>query len=57
MNHIMSGIQGVRALIYLDGISVYGGNLQEHNGGPIEVFDRIREHLDKYEFLKEQEVY
>jgi hypothetical protein len=53
----MSGIQGVRALIYLDGISVYGGNLQEHNGGPIEVFDRIREHLDKYEFLKEQEVY
>ena len=58
MNYIMSGIQGVRALIYLDDIIVYGRTVQEHNDGLVEVFDRLREHnlklqIDKCEFLRD----
>lgn len=58
MNYIMSGIQGVRALIYLDDIIVYGTTAQEHNDRLTEVFDRLRQHhlklhVDKCEFLRD----
>jgi hypothetical protein len=57
MNYIMSGIQGVRALTYLDDIIVYGRTVQEHNDRLVEVFDRLREHnlklhVDKCEFFR-----
>jgi hypothetical protein len=62
INHVMSGIQGARALTYLDDIIVYGRTVQEHNDRLIEVFNRLREHnlklhIDKCEFLRDRVVY
>jgi hypothetical protein len=62
MSHVLSGIVGIRALIYLDGIVVWGSNLEEHNERLIEVFDRLRTHTlrlqpDKCEFLRKEVCY
>jgi hypothetical protein len=43
MNTILSGIQGIKCLVYMDDIVVFGETLQSRNDRLIEVFDRIFE--------------
>jgi len=59
MNDLLTGIQGLKCLVYLDDIVIYGSNLREHNRRLIEVFGRLREHNlklqpDKCEFLRKE---
>jgi len=44
MNFVLTGIQGLRCLVYLDDIVIYGPNLKEHNKRLVEVFSKLREH-------------
>jgi hypothetical protein len=62
MTKVLSGLTGVKALIYLDDIVVWGITLREHNDRLIEVFDRLRIHSlklqpDKCEFLRKEVCY
>ncbi|XP_011699787.1 PREDICTED: uncharacterized protein LOC105457055 [Wasmannia auropunctata] len=62
MNSILAGIQGIRCLVYLDDIVIYGPSLQEHNRRLIEVLNRLREHnlklqSNKCEFLRKEVTY
>jgi len=62
MNSVLTGIQGLRCLVYLDDIVIYGPNLREHNKRLIEVFGRLRKHNlklqpDKCEFLRKEVIY
>jgi hypothetical protein len=55
MTVVLSGIQGIKCLIYLDDV-IFGPNLETHNDRLFEVFSRMRKHnlklqLDKCEFL------
>jgi len=54
--------QGIRCLVYLDVIVIYGSSLQEHNKRLTEVLQRLREHnlklqVDKCEFLHKEVTY
>lgn len=42
MNQILSGLNGVKCLVYLDDIIVYGVDLNDHNSKLIEVFTCLR---------------
>jgi hypothetical protein len=60
-NTVLSGLEGIKALIYLDDIVICGATLEEHDQRLVEVFDRLRVQSlklepDKYEFLR-KEVY
>jgi len=44
MNSILTGIQRLRCLVFLDDIVIYGSNLKEHNKRLVKVFSRLREH-------------
>lgn len=44
MKVVMSGLQGLGCLIFLDDIIVYGHNLNEHNTRLKQVFQRLRDH-------------
>jgi len=62
MNSVLTGIQGLRYLVYLDDIvQVYGPNLKKHNKRLVEVFSRLREHnlklSDECEFLRKEVIY
>jgi len=62
MNTILAGIQGIRCLLYLDDIVIYGASLIEHNRRLIEVLQRIRKNNlklqpDNCEFLRKEVVY
>jgi len=62
MNSILTGIQGLRCLVYLDDIVIYGPNLREHNKRLVEVFSKLRKHNlklqpDKCEFLRKEVIY
>jgi len=62
MNSVLTGIQGLRCLVYLDDIVIYGSNLKEHNKRLIQVLDRLRGHNlklqpDKCEFLRKEVIY
>jgi transposase InsO family protein len=62
MTRVLSGLTGIKALIYLDDIVVWGATLQEHNDRLIEVFDRLRLYTlklqpDKCEFLRKEVCY
>ena len=62
MNNVLSGLIGIKCLVYLDDIIVYGKDLRDHNHKLIEVFERLREHNlkiqpDKCEFLTRECVY
>ncbi|XP_036147246.1 uncharacterized protein LOC118647113 [Monomorium pharaonis] len=53
------GIQGLRCLVYLDDIVIYGSSLNDHNKRLTEVLQRLREanlklQPDKYEFLRKE---
>jgi len=61
MNSVITGIQGLKCLVYLDDIVIYGSNLKEHKR-LIQVLDRLREHNlklqpDKCEFLRKEMIY
>jgi len=57
MNSVLTGIQDLKCLVYLDDI-VYGPNLKKHNKRLIEVFSRLREYNLKLqpdnEFLRKE---
>lgn len=62
MDNVLSGIIGIKCLVYLDDIIVYGKNLGDLNGKLIEVFERLNVNNlkiqpDKCEFLKRESVY
>jgi len=62
MNSVLTGIQDLRCLVYLDDIVIYGPNLKKHNKRLVKVFSRLREHnmksqLDKCEFLRKEVIY
>ena len=61
MTTVLSGIQGIKCLVYLDDV-VFGENLNTHNERLREVLDRMRQHNlklqpDKCEFLKREVSY
>uniref|UniRef100_A0A2H8THY5 RNA-directed DNA polymerase n=1 Tax=Melanaphis sacchari TaxID=742174 RepID=A0A2H8THY5_9HEMI len=62
MNSALAGLIGIKCLVYLDDIIVYGKNLYDHNEKLIEVFERLQTNNlklqpDKCEFLKRECVY
>jgi hypothetical protein len=62
MTNILSGLIGMRTLIYLDNIVTWGATLQEHNERLTEIFDKLRVHSlplqpDKCEFLRKEVCY
>lgn len=62
MSSVLSGMQGLKCLVYLDNIIVFGETLKVHNDKLREVFARLRMHNlklrpDKYEFLRKEVTY
>ncbi|KAL4154100.1 hypothetical protein QTP88_001933 [Uroleucon formosanum] len=62
MNNVMAGIVGIKCLVYLDDIIIYGKGLLNHNEKLRDVFERLRNHNlkiqpTKCEFLKQQCMY
>ena len=62
MSTVLSGMQDLKCLVYLDGIIVYGETLQIHNDKLRGVFARLRMHNlklqpDKCEFLRKEITY
>lgn len=62
MNVVMSGLQNISCLIYLDDIVVYGHDLKEHNDRLLQVFDRLVQHNlklqpEKCHFLRKEIIY
>ena len=62
MNNVLTGMVGIKCLVYLDDIIVYGKNLADHNEKLREVFTRLLENNlkiqpDKCEFLKRECLY
>lgn len=57
MNSIHAGGKGIKRLVYLDNIIIYGLSLQEHNCRLSEIFQRLRKNnlklqIDKCEFCR-----
>jgi hypothetical protein len=62
MTTILSGIQGIKCLVYLDDVVVFGEDLKTHNDRLREGFDRMRKYNmklqpDKCEFLRKEVSY
>ena len=62
MNTVLSGIQGIKCLVYMDDIVVFGENLKAHNDRLREVLERMRKYNlklqpDKCEFLRKEVSY
>jgi hypothetical protein len=62
MTTVLSGIQGIKSVVYLDDVVVFGENLKVHNERLREVLDRIRKYNiklqpDKCEFLRKEVCY
>jgi len=62
MNSVLTGMQGLKCLVYLDDIVIYGSSLEDHNKRLEEVLQRLRENKlklqpDKCEFLRKETVY
>jgi len=62
MSTVLSGMQGLKCLVYLDDIIVFGEILQVHNDKLRDVFARLRMHNlklqpDKCEFLRKEITY
>ncbi|KAL4153818.1 hypothetical protein QTP88_001651 [Uroleucon formosanum] len=43
MNSVLTGLNGIKAFVYLDDIIIYALNLEDHSRKLKEVFDRLRE--------------
>jgi len=62
MNAVLVGMQGIRYLVYLDDIVIYGLSLQEHNKRLTEILQRLHKHnlklqVKKCEFLRKEVTY
>ncbi|KAL0130247.1 hypothetical protein PUN28_002085 [Cardiocondyla obscurior] len=62
MNSVLAGLQGIKCLVYLDDVVIYGPTLEEHNKRLTSVFSRLRENNlklqpDKCEFLRKEIVH
>jgi len=62
MNSVLTGIQSLRCLVYLDDVVIYEPNLKEHNKRLVEIFNRLREdnlklQPNKCEFLRKKVIY
>lgn len=62
MNTVLTGIHGLRCLVYLDDIVVYGSSLEDHNKRLKDVLQRLRENNlklqpEKCEFLRKEVMY
>ena len=62
MTTVLSDIQGINCLFYLDDVVVFGENLKVHNERLREVLDRMRKYNmklqpDKFEFLRKEVSY
>lgn len=62
MNSVLTGVQGIKCLVYLDDIVIFGETLQIHNDKLRDVFGRMRKHNlklqpDKCEFLRKEVFY
>jgi len=62
MNSVLTGMQGVKCLVYLDDIVIYGPSLIEHNKRLVTVLNRLRNsnlklQPDKCEFLRKEVIY
>jgi len=62
MNSVLTGMQGLKCLVYLDDIVIYGASLEDHNKRLEEVLQRLRENNlklqpDKCEFLRKETIY
>jgi hypothetical protein len=59
MSTVLAGVQGLKCLVYLDDIAIFGETLQVHNKKLREVLGRMRKHHlelqpDKCEFLRKE---
>jgi hypothetical protein len=62
MTTVLRGIEGIKCLVYLDGVVFYGENLKIHNESLREVLDRMRRYNmklqpDKCEFMRKEVSY
>ena len=62
MSIALTGIQGIKCLLYLDDIIGYADSLETHNKRLTDIFERLREHNlklqpDKCEFLRREVMY
>jgi hypothetical protein len=62
MNHVLTGLQGIKCLVYLNDIVIYGSSLRDHNNKLIVVFNRLRQHNlklqpSKCSFLRKEITY
>ena len=62
LSTVLSGIQGINCLVYLDDIIVFGETLRSHNDKLRQVFPRLRIHNlklqpDQCEFLRKELTY
>ena len=62
LNSVLTGLQGVKCLIYLDDIVVYGVRLREHTARLVEIFTKLRQHKlklqpEKCKFLRKEVIY
>jgi hypothetical protein len=59
MDSVLSGLNTVQCLIYMDDLIVFGSTLEQHNKRLMEVLERLKENglkvqLDKCEFLRKE---
>jgi hypothetical protein len=59
MTNVLSGLQGIKCLVYLDDVVIFGKTLKDHNKKLRDVFGRLRKHNlklqpDKCEFLRKE---
>ena len=62
MNSVLTGLQGLECLVYLDDIVVYGASLEEHNKRLEKILQRLRGsnlklQPEKCEFLRKEVIY
>ncbi|KAL4134959.1 hypothetical protein QTP88_006639 [Uroleucon formosanum] len=48
MTNVMAGLIGIKCLVYLDDIIIYGKNLNDHNKKLIDVFERLRHIISEH---------
>lgn len=62
MTYVLSGSQGIKCLVYLDDIIIYGKTLSDHNNKLIDVLTQLRTHKlkiqpEKCSFLQKKIYY
>lgn len=62
MNSVLTGIQGLKCLVYLDSIVIYGSSLKDYNKRLKEVLEKLQKinlklQPDKCEFLRKKVIY